>query len=355
MRMILLTWSVLLAFPVGLSAQTSPYGEERTVTIGARVDGRPFIWQDNKTKKFLGFFWDICTEAVTRAGYEFKAEQITSATRKPFLETGDGVFDLLCDPTTITLSRMKDFVGLDAEKRLRFSPVVFVANGSHIKTAQHPSIAVGFGQFDDRIAGCAEAIMLEEKLGNLKDQETQSENQPESGFLRRLADKIPIKIVPDKVPAAADNRYEIWGYVDGTTSKGIIERAIERSPQEIQICARSLPTHAVAATEFCAGRLARYYGDVEIVRAAIKETTATGGIKCEADFTPTVKGSYEPYAFVVSGRKFQKLPEQFDHALYGMFSDGSIDRLFVGHFPDNKKSQFLNTLFRINSLPLGGP
>jgi hypothetical protein len=343
----------MLAFPVGLSAQTSVIGEKRTVTIGARIDGRPFIWQDSRTKKYLGFFWDICTEAVTRAGYEFKVEQITAATRKPFLETGEGVFDLLCDPTTITLGRMKDFINLDAENRLRFSPIVFVANGSYIKTTRHPLMAVGYGQFNEQIAGCDEAITVETKQPFLKEQASPSEKVSETSFLQRLAEKIPIQLLPDKAPAAAENGYEIWGYVDGTTSKGIIDRAIEQSTTEVRICSKPLPTHAAAATEFCAGRLARYYGDVEIVRAAIKEASASGGIKCEADFRPTAKGSYEPYAFVVSGRRFQKLPEEFDHALYGMFSDGSIDRLFVGHFPENKKSQFLNTLFRINRLPLG--
>ncbi|WP_324753198.1 substrate-binding periplasmic protein [Roseovarius sp. Pro17] len=347
--MMFLIWSIILVLPTGLSAQTAQVGERSTVMIGARIDGRPFIWQDAVTKEYLGFFWDICTDAVTRAGYKFEAQQIDAATRKQFLETGEGIFDLLCDPTTITLSRIKEFIDLNNGKRLRFSPIVFVANGSYVLSAQHPSTAGGFGQFDERIVGCAEAIAGEKKS-------TAPEPPEESGFLQRLASRIPIQMLPpDNAPASVENKYEIWGYVDGTTSKGIVDRAIKRSADQVTICPRPLATHAEAAREFCAGRLARYYGDVEIVRAAIEEVPATGGTKCEADFKPTAGGSYEPYAFVVSGSRFRTLPEEFDHALYGMFSDGSIDRLFDGHFPDKRKSQFLNTLFRINSLPPGTP
>lgn len=348
MRILILILSAIWAFPVGLSAQTSDTGERPTVLIGARVDGRPFIWQDAMTKEYLGFFWDICTEAVTRSGYKFEAQQIDAAARRKFLETGEGVIDMLCDPTTITLGRMRVFIDLDAGNRLRYSPIVFVANGSYIKTTQHPLQAVGFGHFSEQIGNCAGAIMADKKL-------EQPKPPKQTGFFQRMADRIPIQMLPDKIPQTAGDQYQIWGYVEGTTSKGIVDRAINRPPGQFTICPKPLPTHAEAAEEFCAGRLARYYGDVEIVRAAIEEVPSTSGTKCEADFKPTQSGSYEPYAFVVSARRFRTLPEQFDHALYGMFSDGTIDRLFVGHFPDNEKSQFLNTLFRINSLPPGSP
>ena len=351
MRILILILSAVLSFPVGLSAQPSDVAEKPTVTIGARVDGRPFIWQDGMTKEYLGFFWDICTEAVTRSGYKFEAHQIDAAARKEFLESGEGIFDLLCDPTTITLGRMKGFIDLidrDVGNRLRFSPVVFVANGSYIKTTRHPSLAVGFGNFGEQIGDCAIAITADKKPD-------QPKIRKEGSFFQKMADRIPIQMLPDKIPETADNKYEIWGYVEGTTSKGIVDRAIKRSGRQFTICPKPLAAHAQAAKEFCAGRLARYYGDVEIVRAAIEEVSSTSGTKCEADFKPTQSGSYEPYAFVVSARRFQTLPEQFDHALYGMFSDGTIDRLFVGHFPEKEKTQFLNTLFLINGLPPGGP
>ena len=71
------------------------------------------------------------------------------------------------------------------------------------------------------------------------------------------------------------------------------------------------------------------------------------------DPAPSGAGRYEPYAFVISSRTHPGLPEKIDLALYSMFQDGTIERLFAGHFPDTKMSDFLNTLFRINSIPAG--
>ena len=71
------------------------------------------------------------------------------------------------------------------------------------------------------------------------------------------------------------------------------------------------------------------------------------------DPAPSGTGRYEPYAFVISSRTHPGLPEKVDLALYSMFQDGTIERLFAGHFPDTKMSDFLNTLFRINSIPAG--
>lgn len=79
------------------------------VTIGVRDDARPFIWWDPDTKEYLGFFWDVCTEAVQRAGYRFHEVKVEAGKRADFLITGAGDFDLLCDPTTITLKRMQNF------------------------------------------------------------------------------------------------------------------------------------------------------------------------------------------------------------------------------------------------------
>lgn len=347
MRLIMLVFAAILAVPAGLSAQPSGMTEKQTITVGARVDARPFIWQDKSNQEYIGFFWDICTEAVTRAGYTHEPQEITTTSRKLFLETGEGAFDILCDPTTITLSRMKEFIDLEGENRLRFSPIVFVANGSHIKTTK-PTAFVHNNLSDEEKKRCEPVMSGQEKRGVSDSTETKS-------FWSNLVEKIPIQMLPDKAPTAPEEIYEIWGYIKGTTSEDNIKRAIKEFSGGATICPSSFSKHEDAAHQFCGGRLARYYGDVEIMRAAIEDVTLADGTKCEADFRPTANGSYEPYAFVVSGRRFGSFPEQFDHALYGMFSDGSIERLFVGHFPEKSKSQFLNTLFRINSLPAGSP
>lgn len=119
------------------------------------------------------------------------------------------------------------------------------------------------------------------------------------------------------------------------------------------ICPREIDSHSEAADEFCNGRLARYFGDVDIIKAALADYGERTGTRCAADTTPTTEGTYEPYALVVSSRRFPDFPERITLALYGMFEDGTVERLFSGHFPGTQKSQHLATLFRINSIPAG--
>ncbi|TCR87908.1 hypothetical protein [Rhizobium sp. BK376] len=91
----------------------------------------------------------------------------------------------------------------------------------------------------------------------------------------------------------------------------------------------------------------RARGPVQRVRA---------GVKCPADLSSTGNGDYEPYAVVLSSKHIPAFPERFTLALYGMFEDGTIERLFKGHFPDEtQKSQYLTILFAINSIPAGVP
>jgi hypothetical protein len=47
---------------LALALPASANAEE--VRIGARDDTKPFIWRDAETGNYLGFLWDVCTEAV---------------------------------------------------------------------------------------------------------------------------------------------------------------------------------------------------------------------------------------------------------------------------------------------------
>ena len=102
------------------------------VLMGVRVDAKPFAWQDPASGSFLGFLVDLCTDAVTRAGYPFEQVPITAAERIEVLKGDRGDIDVLCDPTTITLSRMRAFAGLKPPGSVAFSPIVFVANGTYM-------------------------------------------------------------------------------------------------------------------------------------------------------------------------------------------------------------------------------
>ena len=106
-------------------------GRRDTVTIAVREDGAPFVWKDRKSSQFAGFFWDLCTEAATRAGWSIAARAIDAPDRTPFLDGQSTEYDLLCDPTTINIARLRAFAGND----LSFSPIVFLAKSSFASTA----------------------------------------------------------------------------------------------------------------------------------------------------------------------------------------------------------------------------
>ncbi len=111
-------------------------------------------------------------------------------------------------------------------------------------------------------------------------------------------------------------------------------------------------SHSEAAEAFCTGKLNRYYGDRDIIQAAITAFAAQTGRTCNPNI-PNGASRYEPYALVVSAARIPDLPERITMAIYGMFTDGTMDRLLAGHFPEQEKNIHLDTLFRLNSIPAG--
>ncbi|NRP74953.1 hypothetical protein ILFOPFJJ_05876 [Ensifer psoraleae] len=344
-------------------------GEE--ITVGVRSDARPFIWQDQNTKGYNGFFWDICTEAVQRAGYRLKAVNVNTGKRAEFLRAGSGDYDLLCDPTTITLKRMQNFAYNGGVPYLEFSPIVFVANGSYVKQQLRAIAPKAAGDLP-KGAGkptCDEIVTWLGQVEGEKPEEwkwwpapnlqaADSEKTPDpatDGFLGWFKRKF--KLTLSRSPQGEDEQtktFEIWGYVEGSTSQLTAERQAKTGSKDgLMICPRAMNSHDDAAKAFCSRSLARYYGDVDMIRAALAGYSEDTATRCAADFTPAAAGSYEPYAFVVSSRHFPDFPERISLALYGMFEDGTVERLFTGHFPGTQKSQYLGTLFRINSIPAG--
>jgi hypothetical protein len=352
-------------------AETLDSGEIR---IGVREDARPFIWRDQDTKGYLGFFWDICTEAVQRAGYHFSEEGVDAKKRAAFLKTGDGDYDLLCDPTTITLKRMQNFAYNGQAPYLAFSPIVFVANGSYVKAHLDPRSSEAAGDLPKDAPPKPTCMDVFNWLKQAKGEDPKtrrwssvpanqatppSTTQPAAtagnGLLGWLEQKFDFTLQqPTKENTEKKRTFEIWGYVKGSTIGDTLKtNAAHLTQDNWMICPREIDSHSEAADEFCNGRLARYFGDVDIIKAALADYGERTGTRCAADTTPTTEGTYEPYAIVVSSRRFPDFPERITLALYGMFEDGTVERLFSGHFPGTQKSQHLATLFRINSIPAG--
>jgi ABC-type amino acid transport substrate-binding protein len=323
--------------------------EKPTVIIGVRVDTPPFAWQDDETGAFRGYLTDLCVEAVTRAGFHFEQVAVTAAARVGVLDgvpevrtdetpPRDVTLDLLCDPTTISLSRLQKLLqaparpnpqapldgapqGADPE-RLAFSPIVFVANGSYATEKKFvPTLerAVGNGADDAAFLAESGASLVSCRCIVSNDQEGCPE---QNGFLRAA-------------------------YVVGTTSQHNIDLAIERDRLGVagaKICRVEMPSHEAMVEALCAEKVQYSFGDIDI---AVYFGSQMPNCQIEPADDPL---SYEPYALLVSNQTEGFRP-RFMAALYEMFSDGTVAGRFGTYFPGLAKSSALTMLFRINSIP----
>lgn len=303
--------------------------------LAVRADVPPFVWKDADSGEFNGFFWDICTAAVIRAGYRVgRPVEISADQRAAFLASGEGGFDILCDPVTITLGRLRALN--DRAPNLQFSPILFFAAGSSAMRGGR-----GIRWLDEEVA----------------------ERKPCEAFIREAEGKAEEGAAtgwwPPRFTPQILKGMQIWGFVRGTTTERTVRRAAE-AETGTRICLRDFESHAALVQAFCTGSVFRYFGDIDIVRASIRTWEKSTGQDCTADLAPAGPGvvpvadSYEPYALVVAQTPVHpNLPSQIALELYGMFSDGTIDRLYAGHFQGVEPIEDLRTLFRINAVPAG--
>ena len=268
------------------------------IKMAVRTDTRPFIWMNSASGEFLGFYWDICTEAIYRAGYQLETVEIGSAERTSILGTGRigtdseppapakvasltgeppagtppstdvTEIDFLCDPTTITLQRMRSFPVEEGTPVLHFSQIVFVANSSFVKSKPGKDITRNEGKLPedgpDPPCDCilpwidhlgaasrgkpAPAHTCQEPWWPEKEavqagaaeegEDSGDEGTPENrqaGFWDRF--KIEFQFVPNtpqQVKTEIPKDYEIWGYVEGSTI-GDALNALLNKPPKIQI------------------------------------------------------------------------------------------------------------------------
>jgi len=340
-------WAAIFAIGLFLAAagaggQEVPSQRIEGVTVAVRNDARPFIWKDEDTNQYLGFFWDVCRMAIQRAKFQMGQQIVLDAEQRlDFLTKGVGAIDLLCDPTTLTLKRMKSFEEAPGLGALSFSPIVFLANGSFITQNFNKGDHGGWGPLPQTTGANVCDVLLD-----------------------RAGRAIPSKndeIASEKHWITVLNRpktnFEIWGFFEGSTIGDQLRRelAVQSSEQQKSrptICLKGFTSHTDAAIWFCEGRLARYFGDTEIVQASIEARTEIPGSDCISQPQYSADGTYEPYAFVLSSARFPELPKRFSYALYEMFSDGTMERLYMGHFK-RAKSANLRTLFQINAIPRG--
>lgn len=153
-------------------------------------------------------------------------------------------------------------------------------------------------------------------------------------------------------PDPVKPEFEIWGYLEGSTIGPSVVEASQLAPSAIGVCTRAFKSHSDAANALCNGEIYRYFGDIDLVRAAIETHRSKSNKDCPVDEDAASRGTYEPYAMVLSNRQ-TGFPEDFVWALYSMFTDGTMAHMFDGRFGERRRSQYLETLFRINSIPSG--
>jgi ABC-type amino acid transport substrate-binding protein len=265
------------------------------IRIGMRADAKPFV-QEVEPGVFEGFLADLCRAAVVGAGYpDFAEQRIDASTRLG--DPGDGRIevDVVCDPTTLTLERAG---------RLDFSPIVFIANATFVSRDPRYFLSDAEAAASE---GCAAA-------------------------------------------AAGGGRVAAAGMVAGTTAMAAFDLALERgflgNPSDFAVCAITVPSHVEGIRRLCTGELSYYFGDTDILRAFLQDQP-----DCRASFHSSFL-TYEPYALVVNTED-PEFRRRFFQAVYGLFSDGSVETFYESHFGTRPRSDALNMLFSINSVPRG--
>ncbi|WP_434050748.1 MAG: hypothetical protein RDA78_15600 [Roseibium sp.] len=338
------------------------------VVVGVRTDARPFVWWDESTKGFNGFVYSLCLKAVTHTGYMPAFVKVDSIARTKFLETGAGDYDLLCDPTTLTLSRAMHFAdhsksGNKSLGSLHFSPIYFVANGGHVELKAKSKI-IGKGAFQietehlQKTNACVDAIKevwAPSEIDQDARQARVSEDQSSQSRLKKwLNDNIQLRYhKPDEKIETPVTNVSVWGYVRGASiEKRVLSDQQESYEDRTTVCLHVFDTHEEAAARFCDGYLSRYYGDLDIIRATLLVASDTNSA-CEYEEASEQQRTYEPYAFVVSSGRYPDFPNKFAAALYALFHSNSVQDEHAASFPGVSTTTYLKTLFLINKVPSG--
>ncbi|MEM9248218.1 MAG: transporter substrate-binding domain-containing protein [Pseudomonadota bacterium] len=305
---------MITALLLGMTPAWAQVGGE-VIVIGIRAEARPFAWYEAQTRTFRGYLTDLCYEAVRHANYLPRGVPITAKQRDAFL-AGDPTgntpvpdIDLLCDPTTISMGRITTFLEREETRNFRFSPIVFLANGTLSMRSD-----VDRESMEDRDVDLTGWTCT--------DPETE-------GAATLLA-----------------------GFVVGTTAEDEV-RVLRRNPARIleepdqpdRICSFEFENHAEGISKLCNGEIDVYFGDSDIV-------DAYAALHPDCKPVPKLKSvSYEPYALVVTDRT-EGFYDHFVKGLYASFGNSvKAQNRVLTYFPDQQISEYLETLYRIYQIP----
>ncbi|WP_299847754.1 ABC transporter substrate-binding protein [uncultured Roseovarius sp.] len=336
-------WRLGLSLVLGLWAQGAK--AQDSLRVGVRVDAAPFAYKTPEGE-YAGFVFELCTYALKAARLDYTAQDANVDRRLPGLIRVEGrprEYDVLCDPTSITLSRARDYV---------LSAPVFVSGGSFLHSGKADQALLGEA---NRTLEVRPAVAVDGARF-----ETRSTYALES---------TPQTNVPDctELPEGAIIGARL-GYVRETTGRKVIDRAWSSGAPPIHlahfqtICAKPYPSHADAVEALCRGdEISYHFGDRDIIdyyRRKILETDPS----CDAT-THDLSFTSEPYAIVISPELDPKIARSITAGVLEALGSGVKTEndpeqvvalpnyLFAKYFPDRRMSEALHQLYTVMRVP----
>lgn len=317
------------AFPlclaaVGLTqAQSLQASDEllAPVAIGVRTDARPFAYLDSGTGRG-GYLYQLCVEAVARTGHGYILSDATPKDRDGLLYGGEKKFDVLCDPTTLTIERMYALTNIEPPGYYGFTPIVFTAS----------SVVV-------------EGVKLQ---GEQDEVEPGNGPPPQAGVDCKSKPPVERVAVVD-LTTASDSITRVRSILNSSSTGDAKEAS---SCRDVKAEPKENYTKAIAA--FCEGKVRFLAGDLDIIRETISRYDSHTDVACRIEGHHALQ--YEPYALIVSSR-IPGFREKFIMSLYEIFADRRAVRILDRHFAteERKISPYVDMLFRMYQIPAGKP
>lgn len=248
----------------GVAATLDRIGHDKTIRIAYRNDAPPFSYKNDKGDP-AGFIVDLCRAVARQLGQQtnqpdLKIAYVAVTAADRFAAITDGKADLLCEPTTETLSR---------RKQVDFSIPTFVDGASLLIRSDGP-------QSLKALAG--------QKIGVLAGTTTEQELRNTLDDAKITAEVVPAKTHEDGLQMLDDGKISAY-FAD----RGILEFLVQKSkdPEKLLLAENYLTVEPYA--------LALPYGD-EAFRLAVDTALSHIYRSGEIDkiFTQTFGGKTKP-------------------------------------------------------------
>ncbi|MFY0619537.1 transporter substrate-binding domain-containing protein [Shimia sp.] len=336
---------VASSFPVGAQENTK-------LRVGVRVDAAPFAWKDD-ANEFNGLIYDFCRIALENADLEYGLADATVANRLDRLVAQGSTprtYDILCGPTSITISRSQKYF---------LSPPIFVSGGSFIASGG------AFGRFHQAaIARLAERE--EDGLPVIGPDGTEIQGASRDEKIRSVRqESIP---ECDQIDTETQIVGARLGYVQGTTGRNVIDQAwlAEAPPVKVAafqtICAEAQLNHEIAVERLCDGAITHHFGDRDIVEYYLTQGIGTSFPACDAKASSEFYTA-EPYAIAISPELDGATVRQFISGILEVMGSGVrsdtgddtiiplTDHLFSRTFKAREMGATLRELYTILRVP----